>query len=945
MLKKLLTLFLMAACLAPAARPQFLTQDGDQHPPSTRWKVITTPHFEVIVPEDIVGIGQRAARLAELSCGPLGKTLETNLVRIALVLTNQGVVANGLARLAPRMTEWLTTPPQSGLGGATDWLILLAAHEGRHVVQFDKLNTGFSRFMGSLYGELGRWAFSLLASSAWYMEGDAVAAETALTGVARLPEFDMSIRALLLSGRTYPYDKAFLRSFKDWYPDFYRLGYLMTTHLRREMGGTIWSRVLDRASGYSFYVFAFSQALRAETGRNVTGLYEETMNELRTLWQKQLEGLTLTPVRTIPTKPKAFWTNYFQAQSQPDGSIICQKYGMDDAPSLVRVRTDGREELLRRISPLRLYATTTSARAGKVAWCEVEPDLRWGKRNYGTIVVHDLRTGALRRLTRGSRFLNVALSPDGKRMAAVEFSTDSVCRLVILEADSGKRLAVVPNPDNAYLLTPAWSEDGRRVVFIKQSERGLAIGLADVDAGTSSEASSYSPEAVSEPVFFGRYILYHSPYSGIDNIYALDTQSGERWQVTSVRFGAFYPEVGADGKHLIFSNYTIKGYDLAEIALDPAAWTRLEDVERRDIKYFEPLIGQEQGGNIFGAPDPAPQDYPVADYSPSSHLLNVHSWGLVPTTTEANLLFLSNDLLNKASFIGKADWNYNEKTLGFGVSGSYQALFPILDLKADYGGRSSTFEDAAGGKQYYGWRETALSLGIRLPFNLSRGATTASLSLGAEIAYLQILGRDHAEAFDQGNGILMPVSYSLDFSRYQSGSARDLNPPWGQHLAVEYRHTPFQTGDFRGRLFYVEADAFFPGLAPHHSLSIGAAHEDQSPDNYRFESALSFPRGYDYVYHQRLTKLSVDYALPLAYPDAALGAFLYLKRVSANLFYSYGQGVDGSSKTDYRSAGLDLVLDLNFFRLPATVRCGLRLAYRFTDRSVRFIPLILGLTY
>jgi len=415
--------------------------------------------------------------------------------------------------------------------------------------------------------------------------------------------------------------------------------------------------------------------------------------------------------------------------------------------------------------------------------------------------------------------------------------------------------------------------------------------------------------------------------------------------VTSVRFGAFYPEVGADGKHLIFSNYTIKGYDLAEIALDPAVWTRLEDVERRDIKYFEPLIGQEQGGNIFGAPDPAPQDYPVADYSPSFHLLNVHSWGLVPTTTEANLLFLSNDLLNKASFIGKADWNYNEKTLGFGVSGSYQAFFPILDLRAEYGGRSSTFEDAAGGSQSYGWRETTLSLGIRLPFNLSRGATTASLSLGAEIAYRKVSDRDHTEVFDQGNGTLLPVSYSLEFARYQVGSARDLNPPWGQHLAVEYRHTPFQTGDFRGRLFYMEADAFFPGLAPHHSLSIGAAHEDQSPDNYRFESALSFPRGYDYVYHQRLTKMSVDYAFPLAYPDAALGALLYLKRVSANAFYSYGRGVDAGRKTDYKSAGLDLVLDLNFFRLPATVRCGLRLAYRFTDHTVRFIPLVLGLTY
>ena len=526
---------------------------------------------------------------------------------------------------------------------------------------------------------------------------------------------------------------------------------------------------------------------------------------------------------------------------------------------------------------------------------------------------------------------------------AVEFTEDGRCRVVLLDARSGQRLKIIPNPDNAYLMTPAWSEDGRRLALVRQSAQGRGLMVVDPEAGSTIAALADGPEAVTDPALFGRFLLYHSPYSGIDNIYALDLDTGRRWQVTSARFGAFHPEVSAGGNRLYFSNYTAEGFDLAVLPLDPAAWKKIEDVEVHSVQFAGLLAAQEQGESTLNLKPAPPQDYPLTDYSPSAHLFNVHSWGLIPTLTEANLLFLSNDLLNKASLTAGVNWNYNEKTLGFGLAASYRALYPVIELEADYSGRSTTLEDQQGQTYVHNWHEASARTGLLVPLNLSRGVYSSSLTLAADISLRKVWDPNFENSHFPGNGTLLPLSYSLVFSRIHQASTLDLRPPFGQFLTLAFRHTPFHNAEYRGRLLSASAGAYLPGLVRHHSLRLAAAFEEQDPSPYRFESEFIFPRGYDFAFHRNLAKLSVDYALPLAYPDVALGRYLYLKRLSLNLFFDCGRGSDPGRRVWYRSAGLDFLADVHFFRLPVTINLGLRLAYRFTDRIVRFEPLVLGM--
>jgi hypothetical protein len=945
-LKKALSFFWLAITLGLVLGAQN-TSLTEQFPPGLKWKKITTPHFDVVVPEEILDEGRRAANILEHVIGPLGKTLELPFQRIVVVISNQGVVSNGSVLPVLRMSEWSSAGSQSGLGGIADWFAILAVHDGRHMVQLDKLNQSFARAAGILFGGLGRAFFATLSVPGWFMEGDAVGLETALTGGGRgrEPQFDMGIRTLLLSGKRYPYDKALLRSYRDWYPNYYHLGYLLTTHLRRSFGPLIWSKVLDRTSKFSFYVFAFDQALKSETRMNVESLYSSAMDELDESWRKQCDGLVVTSSRKRNTKKKNGLTSYIRGQYLGDGSIVAQKYGLDDAGALIKLKADGTEEIIRRIANPEQTITWSSARKGTIAWCQIDPDVRWGKKTYGHIYLHDLQSGRTRRLAAGTRYVNAALSPDARRIAAVELTGKAMFRLVILDAATGRTLKEIPNQDGSLILTPSWSKDGREVAFAKQHPKGRALAVADVETGSISEILPFSRESVTQPVFFDNFILYHSSYSGIDNIYAVDRNTHQRWQVTSVKFGAFDPEVRLGGKVLLYSNFTVDGYDLAESELDPGSWKRIEEVEPRPIGYYEPLVGQEQGGDIFGQEAIPRTEYPVSDYSWARHLLNVHSWGFLPTTTESSVFVLSNDLLNKASLAGSISWNYNEKVLGFGLSGCYQALFPLIDIETGYGGRTSTYTDEDGQRQSYGWRETSVSAGLRLPLNLSRGATTTLLTMKVSADFKRISHKEIAESFEMGNGDILPLQYCLSLSRLRAGSIRDLNTPWGQHLDVLYRHTPWESGRYHGALFSVIGGVYLPGLAKHHGLHIQAAFEEQRPDNYRFESEFRFPRGYDYVFHERLAKVSIDYSFPLAYPDFALGKLVYLKRFSLNVFYDHGQGQGEGLRATYRSAGLDILTEAYFFRIPSPIILGLRLAYRFTDRKVRFEPLVLGISF
>lgn len=910
-----------------------------QNPPGIRWKKIDTPHYEIVFPSELIQEGLRVADTMERLDAPLSKSLHAYRKRFSIFLTNRGVEANGSVGLAPRMSAWFHQPPQGTFLGSGAWIDLLAVHEGRHMVQFDRVNTGFTRIAGALAGEYGVLALSAFALPGWWWEGDAVAMETALTrsGRGRIPEFGMGIRTLLASGARISYSKAYLGSYRDWTPDIYRLGYPIVAHGRLKYGEEIWDRVIGNASRWSFLPFSFDLAMKKATGKWTAAIVRETMDDLANAWSRRTDGMHF-PKPSVLSPPPRVYTEYLFPRYLNDSIVVAQKTGFDTPLTVVLLNRGGREKPLSQISPLEPGGSGTSTASGKIAWDEAVPDIRWGARSFSSIVIMDAGTGRTRRIVDKCRWFNPALSPDGRRIAAVEFTEDCRCAIVILDAETGLLFKRIPAEDGAFLQSPSWAPDGRRIVMTFQKYIGKGLSMLDIDSGEFHGILTPRWDAVSNPVLWDRYAIFSSPKSGIDNIHAVDLETGAEYRLTSVPFGAFSPQVSPDGTRLLFANHSPGGRTVCETDLNPSGWLPADSSALDATGYADALAARE-GGPVFTGDSIPRKPHRILDYNPLAHGLNVHSWLPVPNPPEFSLFFYSTDKLNTTAIAFGPVLNTNENAVRMDLTGTYAGLFPVFDFGFSRGGRTATVEDADGEKWTDRWTETSAEFGIRVPLNLSRGVHSAFLELAAGASIARVSDKRLRVRYDNFNGDLVPFRYAVEFSRARQGSRRDLAPPWGQRMTLEYRHTPWAS-DYRGSRLSVQSACTFPGLMRHHAFLVHAAWERQEPDNYLFSSSFPFSRGYDAIFHRRLAFASAGYAFPIFYPDWTLGPLLYLKRVKGKCFYDLTLGIEDRGRISYRSFGFELGFDLHLLNLPLPLDLGVRFVRRIEDCGNRIEPVL-----
>ncbi|HLK67625.1 MAG TPA: hypothetical protein VKU19_29515 [Bryobacteraceae bacterium] len=884
-----------------------------QYPPETQWRRIVTPHFEIVFPREIEADAQRAANTLETLYGPLTASLGTHFKRTTIVLANQRVTryVGGSVSLFPRMATFNTMPSQ-GFWGTNDWLTTLVVDEGRHLAQLAKMNEGFGKIASTMFGESGLASVFGWTLPEWWVQGDARVAESTLLrgGVGQFASSEATERALLLSGQHYSYMKAIHGSYRDMVADPAELGSFLVSHVERTSGSDVWNRVLSRTANNSWDPFALSFALKKETGRGIGETYAETVSELGELWKTKSDTMQFSQPHIVNIAPKRVATGYYQPVYEADGSVLAQKTGLDTFPvEMVRIHPDGHEEKLFSMTPSVVASNRTSVVNGHMVFDEYVPDLRW-QRGYSEIVIRDIATGHTHKLTHRTRFMNPALSPDGTRVAVVEFLPDRRCSLVILDSTTGRELRRLPSPGNDMVYSPVWSADGGRIAIITQSAAGRALQVADLEAGTFHEAIPHVNEELANPVFWGDYLLYKSSYDGTVNIYAVKVDTGERFRVTESKFGANYPAISPDGTKLLYSDFTSQGYNLAELPLDPSTWAPLDTAGSHRIAYHGPF--KDWSAGVPTTP------YPVQAYHPSLHLFDFHSWGFTGDGPNIGFGVYSNDKMGLLRMNTSILYNTNEGTPGFETGFSYSRFFPVLDASFSELGRHVEF---ATGTQ--DWTERTVTAGFHIPLNLSRRAYFTGVSAGVYVQSIHLLG-----------GGLDPLTYTLGFSRARQESARDLAPPWGQAFHFTYRETPWP-GTFSGNFLSGGGKMVVPGLARHHSLRFEGGYERNS-GTYFFSSQVQFPRGYTAVTGSKFTKMSTSYALPLFYPDWAVGHLLYMKRMSANAFYDYGK-VD---QRQYRSTGMELLFDLNFLHFPETLRGGVRYAHRFDLHDARIRPFI-----
>jgi len=941
---KILILFLILITPFVSHAQQIL----ENIPTSIKWYQVNTTNFKVIYQEDYSDQAQYMANLLETLYEPTAKSLNEKPKKIPILLQNRSSISNGFVSLAPRRSEFFTMPPQDyNFLGTNQWLELLAVHELRHVVQFDKSKTGLTGLASTLLGQQAQAGLANLGVPAWFWEGDAVGIETGLTpsGRGRIPNFSLVYRTHLLAKGGWDYSKQYLRSFQDFVPNHYLTGYYLSTYVRKYHGAEAWSNITEKTFAWPILPNRLSYQMKKETGKKLDPTYNAMQDELKTLWQEQQNQLELTNAKRLTTIPEDRFTEYMYPQPYSNGIITLMR-GIGDIVTFVNVSPDGKIEKVF-IPGVFNDPGQLSVANDKIVWSEYGFNARWRGVNYSNIKTYDLKTGKVKKLTKRGRFAAPVLSPDGSKIAAVLTSNEQKYYLVIMDAATGKILHQHKTPEeNNFMSMPRWSDTGDKIVTLELLQAGQKKVIAfDWESGDVEILIPASSENIGHPIIYDNYLLYNSPLSGIDNIYAKDLATNEKFQITSRPYAAYNPAVSADGKTLYFNDFSAEGMHVSQMPFNPSSWTPIAKVEDSEINYHQVWVDQEENPEILE--NIADKNYPASRYRRFWHVINPHSWGPILSTT-ANEMVIgvnSKDILGTTEISGGYEYNAIEQTSNWRAQLSYQALFPILDLS--YENRTQQFINTLqdGSSFPVRYQQDNINFGFRIPLALTNSKYFQSLNISA---YNRFLIRRNPTAsnrtieFNEESRSSNILEYNLSFNSFLKTSKRDIRPKWGGRLLTKFRHAPLDK-DFSTQQFGADALLLFPGLFKHHSILTrgGYQFETSQPGFYPLSAAIQYPRGYLY---QRFTNLftgSFEYALPLWYPDFHIGKLANFQRFKTNLFYDFGLGVNNGLNNYFNSVGFDFTADMNFFRLLPLMEVGIRTAYVPENQSFRY-DLILG---
>ena len=536
--------------------------DTGQDPASLKWLQIKTSHFNIIYPEKYGSGGELYARSLEDAYSKLLAIFPERKFRIPVIIHNYTIQSNGYVAWAPKRMELYPSPEQNSIPLSPEKQ--LAIHELAHVFQMSSLHQGFTKILSVCLGEQISGIVAALLP-AWFLEGDAVFAESALSesGRGRSPAFQKQLKALALEkDGLYKYDKILNGSYRDYVPDHYRFGYQMVTWALIKYKPDIWNNVLNYTAQSPVTGNPVNMSLRMSSGLTKKKLYRETFDTLTKIWTKELSTNGSAPYSAVNPVKKDTYTNYYSPVATGTDSIVAIRTSLSSPPAIVLiVPSKGKEKKM--LTAGQIYPFDLSYGHGKILWVETESDPRWENRSYSVIRLLDISNGRVKRLTHKTRYLSVTISPDGKTIAAAENSAENINRLVTIDAATGAITGSVPSPDNVSMQRPRWAADGKKIVMIFLNNEGEGIMTYSPGKRKWEILSAAGRDDLQSAVLRNDSLWFVSSHSGTDNVY-LKTHDGKVTRITHSRFGC--SDLSQTGNKLIFSDYTSSGNDICLVS-------------------------------------------------------------------------------------------------------------------------------------------------------------------------------------------------------------------------------------------------------------------------------------------------------------------------------------------------------------------------------------------
>lgn len=865
-----------------------------------RWKQIKTDRFRLIFPSEFSSSAPLLAKNLEEYIQNTSFDLERKPHFINIIIQQNHLQQNGFVQLAPRKSELFSTP--SSIADNQEWLPNLALHESRHIAQFDNLTGKIKK----PFGEQLALALFGLNLPAWYFEGDAVLQETLFSagGRGRLSSWQMPIRADILSGKTYNFNKYVHGSFKDIVPSFYTIGYFMNSELYRK-DPFIHGKILDEMNGKLLRPFNFQRSLKKHYGANANEVFKRTIADLEKKWKSDSLPFDTSPAPILDKYP----TSYLLPQGS-QGIIYALQDGPQRTSRIVQLSVASSQKP-KQILQLGLQIMPYFHLQNRlITWDEYRKDARFEKQTYNIIMLYDLDTGKKKTLSKDSRYYSPVIAPNQKEIACVQVDLSNRTSLILLDIASSRKIDSLAMPPGMHIQQPQYNASGTQIIAIAVSGKGTNLVQIDLKKQSVNTLLEWSNIQFERPVFDGEDIIFKANYANKDDLFRW--RAGMITQLTNSRFGAFNPTIYKDS--LLYNDYTPMGYQVNQQALSQLQSHPVlpQDIEalypsQQTIKsHHQPVNDTSTSGR-----------YAIKDYNTLKNSINFHSLTLSGNDFESfdnlkpGIFWLSNDLLNTTYLKLGYEYDTDIRKDSYSASITYQKYHPKLTLSYTDRGQVGAAQSSNSSTITFDWRERVTALDISLPFSKYRGNTIYSYGVNFGTSYLKRYNVSLEKLQNFNYEIAFPLNYQIYLNKNTRKANMDITPRWGQNFSFTFRHLPFED-NLTGTSWSIRTNFYFPGIALNHGLQIRYAMQSNT-GRYKYTQDIPLVEGFSFLPYQTIKNtLLFDYRLPISYPDLSIGQLAYIKRIRARLSANY-QNIHHTTLTP-KSNSLGLDVDFNLFK-------------------------------
>lgn len=933
-------------------------------PAGIRWRSLQGERVRIITPDFAEAEARRVLFMMDSVgghiCYGLGEGLKP--LESPVVFHSNNAASNGIAIMAPARIEMCAIPATDSY--ATPWLRQLSVHEYRHAAQYAALFKGAARWF---YYPLGEQALLAITGTLpfWWLEGDAVDAETqaSLFGRALQPSFTMHYRAVgreILEGRNP--DVWFTGSYNREVPSHYELGYQMVTTANTLQGSYAWGEVVDYASRWFLTITPFEWGMRRRLGYSTEELFTTTFNRLNDHWDNlPARESTAERVALSNHRHNSPYERYQYPLWVDDNFIIAVKNTFDTTMEIVEVDLAwGHERKLHNVG----HINTRPAIIGDyLYWTEI-CQLSSFSQEMGSVMYRAPKDGS-GRPKRVEEVGDYALYPTEFKgqLAWVRYNLEGTYSVVCCDGE-----ITLPEGAECHGLA-AWEDS---LYYIITSQAGMSIQSLTPSVWRTDLVKRATRATLSDLMATDGKLYFGSIASGYDEVHCLDLLTGREERLTNSTYGAFDGSPSPNGELLALADYDAEGYHLA-LAPNRA----IEEVEQRELprNIVNPEVYRWDDFPCidtihYGAYEAIEMrdNIPAKRFSKVDAAANIHSWAPIYYRPEqiatGNLSDIRLGLTaTSASILSDAVTTLGlfylpEGAMGISLNLQYLGWAPKLELRTSMDSRSAGYYAPKGtmfrGGDYFDSYDhtekeievprTSASYSlygrVSLPVILSHSYWTSVLTPALEISYANNqLYSPTTESYHSGQTI---VGATLQWNNYTRSAYRNLLPKWSFALigGVGKSLASFETTTTVGLL----AKANTPAFGANDGFTLKASYmgiEGSGPLGYSVNLAWLTPRGLrTTVYPDDQIGYSLQYDVPLLYPDRGIKGLVMLKRVRGSLFVEGLQGriwtSDGSRV--WRGAttfGGDIWLDTSWLRLPPQGDLSFRVGCYFDTQELQ----------